>query len=76
MTQALEKAIAALQVISDEEQDAIAALIMEELADEQRWDDAFSNSQEVLSRMTKEAREDAQYGRVREAGIDELRSRS
>jgi hypothetical protein len=72
MTQALEKAIAAVQALPAQEQDAIAAMILEELADEQRWDEAFANSQTQLARLAEKAREDARHGRVREAGIDEL----
>ena len=72
MTQALEKAIAAVKALSAEEQDAIAALILEELEDEQRWDKAFAGSQDQLARLAKETREDIRNGRVREADWDEL----
>ena len=72
MTQALEKAIAAAKALPDEQQDAIAAVILEEIEDERRWDETFANSQDVLARLAEEAREDIRKGRVREVGWDEL----
>jgi hypothetical protein len=72
MTQALEKAIAAAKALPAEQQDVIAAVILEEIEDERRWDEAFANSQDVLARLAAEAREDIRQGRVREVGWDEL----
>lgn len=72
MTQSLEKAIAAVKALPDERQDAIAAVILDELADELRWDEAFANSQDVLARLAEEARDDIRKGRVREIDWDEL----
>jgi hypothetical protein len=72
MTQALQNAIAALQKLPDSEQDAIAALILEELADEQNWQSSFAKSQDELSRLADKVREDIRQGRVRDMGMDEL----
>ena len=72
MTHLLEKAIAEVNQLPTEEQDAIATLIMDELADEQRWEEAFANSQEGLARLAAKAREDIRAGRVRKVGFDEL----
>lgn len=49
MTPLLEKALSEVYKLSPEEQDAIAAVILEELADEQRWNKAFAESQSELS---------------------------
>ena len=49
MTQLLEKVLTEVYKLSPEKQDAIAAVILEELEDEQRWDKAFAESQEILS---------------------------
>jgi len=72
MTQLLEKALAEVQELTDPDQDAIAAMILDELADERRWDQAFARSQEQLGRLADRVRQDIRAGRVRNVGIDEL----
>ena len=68
MTQLLEQAIAELHKLPGPEQDAIAALILAEIDDERRWDAAFADSQDQLSRMADKVREDIRAGRVRDIG--------
>lgn len=58
MTSLLEQAIAEIQKLSPDSQDAIAAFILEELADEQRWQSSFDQSNDLLAAMAKEARKD------------------
>jgi hypothetical protein len=72
MTQLLEQALAEIQKLPEPEQDAIASLILEELADERRWDEAFARSQDQLARLATKVREDIRTGRVRSLGVDEL----
>lgn len=72
MTQLLEQALAELRKLPAPQQDTIASLILEELADERRWDDAFSRSQDQLGRLAAKVREDIAAGRVTNMGIDEL----
>ena len=72
MTQLLEQAIGEARKLSAPEQDAIASLILEELADERRWDEAFAGSQGRLAELAAKARRDVAAGRFRDAGIDEL----
>jgi hypothetical protein len=72
MTQLLEQALAELQKLSPPEQDAIAALILEEIADEHRWQESFAGSQDQLAQLAEKARKDIRAGRVREIGMDEL----
>lgn len=72
MTQLLEEAIAKLQQLSPQEQDAIAQLILDELADEQQWDEAFARSQDALADLAAKVRQDIQTGKVRQLGIDDL----
>jgi hypothetical protein len=72
MTQLLEQAIAQVRKLTQSEQDAIATLILEELADEQQWDDAFSKSQDQLARFAEKVRQDIQAGRIRNVGMDAL----
>lgn len=72
MTQLLEQALAQVQKLSAAEQDAIAALILDELADENRWDESFARSQDQLARLAEKVREDIRAGRVHDLGWDEL----
>ncbi len=72
MTQLLEQALAEVRKLPAPDQDAIAALILEELADERRWDEAFTRSQEPLARLAAKVREDIGAGRGRRVGVDEL----
>jgi hypothetical protein len=72
MTTLLEKALSEVQKLSASEQDAIAAVILQEIADEERWDDNFSNSQDKLSRLAAKVKDDIREGRIKEAGIDAL----
>lgn len=44
MTQLLEKALTEVYKLPPEKQDAIAAVILEELEDEQLWDKTFAKS--------------------------------
>ena len=72
MTQLLEQALAEVRKLPEPEQDAIATIILDELADEARWDNAFARSQAPLTRLAAKAREDIRAGRVHQQGIDEL----
>ena len=62
MTQLLEKALTAIAKLAPPEQDAIAAILMEELASEQRWANSFEQSQEALGKLADEALAEDQAG--------------
>ena len=55
MTQLLEKAVKEATKLSAPEQDALATILSEELASEQRWKESFAKSQDFLARLTDEA---------------------
>ena len=57
MTKLLEKAFEVATKLPPEQQDALAALVLDEISSEQKWDDAFAESQDVLSALAKEALE-------------------
>ncbi|PSQ88007.1 MAG: hypothetical protein BRD42_00230 [Bacteroidetes bacterium QS_3_64_15] len=57
MTQLLEKAFEKASELPEEEQDDLAAFILEELESERQWEQAFSESQDELERMADEALE-------------------
>ena len=72
MTQLLEQALTEVKKLPEPEQDAIAALILDELADERRWQGSFARSQDQLARLAAKVREDFLAGRVWSAGFDQL----
>ena len=65
MTQLLEKALHEVSKLSPEKQEAIASVILEELEDERRWDEAFASSQDKLAKLAKKVRGDIKAGRFR-----------
>jgi hypothetical protein len=76
MTELLEKAIAQLANLPNEEQDAIALIILEEIADDIKWDQAFANSQDLLAKLGAEAMEEYHAGQTVELELyDQLLSR-
>lgn len=63
MTKLLEKAFNTAAKLPKSDQDAIAAMILEELASEERWAKTFMTSQEKLVILAKEALSQYRYGR-------------
>jgi hypothetical protein len=55
MTERLEQAIAQLKTLSTAQQDAIATIILAELEEEQRWDNSFARSPNLLAKLAAEA---------------------
>jgi hypothetical protein len=55
MTQLLEKALNEIKKLPPSEQDALAAILLEELASEKRWSGLFAQSQDVLAKLAEEA---------------------
>jgi hypothetical protein len=72
MTTLLEQAFAEVQRLPPAQQDAIAALILEELADDARWDHAFAQSADVLARLAQKARANKRAGKAKPMGFDDL----
>ena len=55
MTELLEKAFSEASKLPEEEQDALAAILLAELESEKRWAEAFAKSQDKLSILADEA---------------------
>lgn len=72
MTPLLEKVLSEVYKLSPEEQNAIAAVILEELEDERRWNEAFAKSQDGLAQLAHKVRADIKAGRIKKMEIDEL----
>jgi len=54
-TKLLEKAFAEISKLPAQEQDRLAAWILKDLASEQRWDELFVSSEDVLAQLADEA---------------------
>jgi hypothetical protein len=73
MTELLERAIAKLKTLPAGEQDAcvacqrhIAAMILEELEEDLRWDEAFSRSPDTLAKLAASAMAEYHAGKTQE----------
>ncbi len=66
MTELLEQAIARLKTLAPTDQNAIATLILEELEDDQRWDQSFARSPDLLAKLAAEAMAEHRAGKTQE----------
>jgi len=58
MNALLEKALAEVARLPDADQEAIAALILDEIAAERGWDERFAKTQDQLSKLVRSARDE------------------
>jgi hypothetical protein len=72
MTRSLEQAFEVASQLTYDEQDALAAQMLREIAWEKRWESALTDDPEQLRRLVEEAREDIEAGRVRELHADDI----
>ncbi len=72
MTELLEQAISRIKTLAANEQDAMAAMILEELDDEMRWDTTFTNSQDALAKLASEAMSEYRAGKTQELHPERL----
>jgi hypothetical protein len=64
MTALLEKAVQRARELPEEQQDALALMLLEEMEDEARWDETFSRpeSHDMLRDMAAEAMKEYHAG--------------
>lgn len=72
MTALLEKAVSKASALPDEQQDALAALLLAEIEDEAQWDAVFAGSQDVLSVLAAEAMAEHRAGETQHLDPDTL----
>ena len=72
MTELLERAIARLQALPESEQDAIAAIILEEIEEDRRWDESFSQSSNILAKLAASAMAEYRAGQTQELDPETL----
>jgi hypothetical protein len=72
MTKLLEDAISRLRQMPDDEQDAIAQIVLDEIESERRWDELFTKSPEKLRTLADRAWAEHEAGRSEELDPDRL----
>lgn len=72
MTQLLKKAFEQASLLPPEDQDSLAMWLLEEIASERRWDEAFRASADRLKALAAEALQEAREGRTEELDPDRL----
>lgn len=72
MTELLDRAIAKLKDLSNQEQDSIAAMILAEIEDERTWDESFARSSDLLAKLAGEAMAEHSAGKTRELDPETL----
>lgn len=74
MSQLMEQAVAKAFQLPEEDQDAIASILLQLIESEQRWSQLFSHpkSANLLSRMADQALANARAGNVRVLDLEEL----
>jgi hypothetical protein len=74
MTELMNRAIERAKSLDDGEQDALAAILLEELEDEERWGQTFSStkSQVFLEQMAGKIRSDVIAGRTEKLDVRKL----
>jgi hypothetical protein len=64
MNALLEKALAEVALLPEEEQEVIASLILDEIAAERGWDERFAKTQDQLGALVRSARAEVARGDV------------
>jgi hypothetical protein len=64
MTTALQEAFEKAAALPPDRQEVLAASMLEEIADEDRWQRSFAQSQDVLAKLAAEALEEDAQGRT------------
>ena len=72
MTPLLEQAYTQIAQLPEADQDAIAALILEQLKDEQRWQKSFAQYPDALARLAQQALAEHRAGLIQPLDPDTL----
>ena len=72
MTTLLEQAFSKASQLPEREQDALAELLLTELASEERWQTLFAESQDLLSELAEEALAEHRAGKTKVLNPDDL----
>jgi hypothetical protein len=70
MTSSLQQAFDKASTLPADQQEVLAAIVLDEIASEQRWQAAFAGSQDALAKLAREALENDCRGLT--SDLDEL----
>jgi hypothetical protein len=70
MTTSLQQAFQMASILQADQQEALAAVLLEELESERQWQAAFDASQDALGKLADEALAEHRQGKTRD--LDEL----
>ncbi len=65
MTKVIEEALTKLSQLPENQQEAIAYLILAEIEDEKKWAENFANSQDQLAKLAEEAIAEFKQGKTK-----------
>jgi hypothetical protein len=66
MTTSLQEAFNQASSLAEAQQEALAAILLEEIASETKWQKSFEGSQDTLARMAAEAIAEDERGETRD----------
>jgi hypothetical protein len=72
VTKQFEKVIAKVGQLSADEQNALAEWILEELEDEDHWQESFAASQNQLAKLAQKALSDRRQGKAKPLDLSDL----
>jgi hypothetical protein len=72
MTKRLEQAMAKVEILPEAEQDAIAEIVLNEIAAERSWDAAIARSPEKLGKLADMAWREHEMGQSEELDPEKL----
>ena len=72
LTVSLEKAFAEASKLSEEEQNALATWILQEITSEKRWEKTFSKSPDKLAQLAEEALREHRRGKTQPLDPEQL----
>jgi len=67
-----DKALEEIAKLPADAQDAVWMQILEDIESERRWDEAFANSQDKLSKLASKVRANVQTGKRKPLDLDDL----
>lgn len=70
MTDMLDAAVTKLAALPPEEQDRIAQWLLQEIPDEELWDQRFAETQDDLRKLAIETRKERSAGKTTELDLD------
>ena len=64
MTSLFQEAVQKAMGLPDEQQNALAAILLQEIESEKRWQESFASSPGILDKLAEEALEEDRLGRT------------